>query len=360
MSAGQTAIDVKTGSTEHMLLEACRKALKGIDRSVIDGVLVSTNDTARYLGPIVSDITGIRTSISHTVESMCSSGGSALASAYAYVRAGIARAVLVAGVEQPNSPGNVLKWDVTRGQFQNPIYWASIITGAYKRRYNVKEHQLAAVSAKNKCAAKDTPEAASSGDFSIKDVLASKKITSQLRLLECSRPCAGSAALVVASAEICNTVGEKPVWISGVGQDSGPVGFGALNKYHRLESVERAAQRAYEVSCTKPADIDVAEIHDAFAVCEPMVLEALSFTPLGTGAKLSGSLYKQGSRRINPRGGLLGCGHPLGATGLYQAIEIFRQLRGEAGTRQVPDARVGLTQGMSAAAASSTVLVMES
>ena len=353
-------MDVKPGSTERMLLEACRGALEGIDRSVIDGVLVSTNDTARYLGPIVSDITGIRTSISHTVESMCSSGGGALASAYAYVRAGMARAVLVAGVEQPDNPGNVLKWDVTRGQFQNPLYWASILTGAYRRRYNIKEHQLAAVSAKNKRAAKDTPEAASGGDFSINDILASHRITSQLRLLECSRPCSGSAALVVASDEVCSTAGGKPVWIRGVGQDSGPVGFGALDRYHRLESVERAAQRAYEASCTGPADVDVAEIHDAFAVCEPMVLEALGLTPPGTGAEMSGRLYKQGSRRINPRGGLLGCGHPLGATGLYQAIEIFRQLRGEAGNRQVPDARVGLTQGMSAAAASSTVTVMTS
>ena len=343
-----------------MLLDACREALRGIDRSAIDGVLVSTNDAAPYLGPIVSDITGIRTSISHTVENMCGSGGSAISSAYAYVQAGLARAILVAGVEQPSSPGSVLKWDITRGQFQNPIYWASIITGAYRRKYNIKARQLAAVSAKNKRAALDTPGAAGSGDYTIQDILDSKRITSQLRLLECSRSCAGAAAVVVAGDDTCSTIDGKPVWIRGMGQDSGTVGFGALSRYHRLESVERAAHRAFTSSRMTPEDIDVAEVHDAFAVCEPMALEALRLTPPGTGADMSGILYGQGSRRINPRGGLLGCGHPLGATGVYQAIEIFRQLRGEAGNRQVPDARVGLTQGMSAAATSSTVMVMES
>lgn len=283
-----------------------------------------------------------------------------MAAAYAYVHAGMARAVLVVGIEQPESPGNVLKSDITRGQFQNPIYWASILTGAYKRRYDIADAQLAAVSAKNKRAAKDTPQAAGSGDYSIHDILASKKITSQLRLLECSRPCAGAAALVVADAEVCDMIGANPVWIAGIGQDSGTVGFGALDKYHKLESVGRAAERAYQTSHIRPADVDAAEIHDAFAVCEPMVIEALRLARPGMGAELSASLYEQNSRRINPRGGLLGCGHPLGATGLYQTIEIFRQLRGEAGPRQIHDAHVGLTQGMSAAATSSTVMVMMS
>jgi acetyl-CoA C-acetyltransferase len=106
--------------------------------------------------------------------------------------------------------------------------------------------------------------------------------------------------------------------------------------------------------------IDVAEVHDAFSVCEPMVLESLGMAPPGRGATLSGELYGTGSRRVNPRGGILGAGHPLGATGLAQAAEVFAQLRGEAGRRQVENAHTGVTQGMSAAGTGSVVVVMES
>ena len=82
---------------------------------------------------------------------------------------------------------------------------------------------------------------------------------------------------------------------------------------------------------TTASMIDVAEVHDAFSVCEPMALESLGMAPPGRGAALSGELYHTGSRRVNPRGGILGAGHPLGATGLAQAAEVFAQLRGRGG-----------------------------
>ena len=106
-------------------------------------------------------------------------------------------------------------------------------------------------------------------------------------------------------------------------------------------------------------DIDVAEIHDAFSVCEPMTLESLEFTNNGNGMNVIKELHETNNFKINPRGGLIGSGHPLGATGIAQTIEITQQLQSRAKNRQVDNAQVGLVHNMSAAATSSTVLVLE-
>ena len=106
-------------------------------------------------------------------------------------------------------------------------------------------------------------------------------------------------------------------------------------------------------------DIDVAEVHDAFSVCEPMALESLGFTDKGKGIDMIRELYTTNNLKINPRGGLIGSGHPLGATGIAQTIEIAQQLQSCANKRQVDNANIGLVHNMSAAATSSTVLVLE-
>ncbi|NDF29625.1 MAG: thiolase family protein, partial [Nitrososphaeria archaeon] len=109
----------------------------------------------------------------------------------------------------------------------------------------------------------------------------------------------------------------------------------------------------------RPNNIDVAEIHDAFSVCELMILEDLGIVPKGKAAKLVPELYNTNNKKINPRGGLMGAGHPLGATGVAQIAEITSQLQGLSQKRQVENAKIGLVQNMSAAATSSTVLVLK-
>ena len=105
------------------------------------------------------------------------------------------------------------------------------------------------------------------------------------------------------------------------------------------------------------SDVDVAEVHDAFAICEPMALEALKIADKGHGAKFSQELYETHNRMINPRGGLIGSGHPLGATGVAQIAEIASQITGCGGSKQ-HDAKIGMVHNISAACTSSTVLVM--
>lgn len=349
----------KKRSIPEMLLEPAADILRRADIA-IDCVLVSTNDEARYLGAVLSELCGVAPRISCTVESMCSSGGAAMLTAYSYVRSGMAKTVLVAGAENPDSPGGVLDWDVSRGQFQSPIYWGSILTKSYMRKYGVTREDLAAVPAKNISQAQDHPGSLCDSACTIPGVLDSPAVTEDLNMLDCSRLCSGSAAVLVADLDTCRAVTDAPVRLAGISQYTASACFGAGGRYHMIYSVRKAAEAAYAMAGMTPDMVDVVEVHDAFSVCEPMALESLQMAPPGRGAALSGNLYGTGSRRVNPRGGILGAGHSLGATGLAQVAEVFCQLRGEAGRRQVEGARTGVVQGMSAAGTSSVVAVMES
>ncbi len=126
-----------------------------------------------------------------------------------------------------------------------------------------------------------------------------------------------------------------------------------------MDSTRQAGHAALTMANHDLKDIDVAEIHDAFSVCEPMALESLGFSKSGQGISMIQELYETNNFKIKPRGGLIGAGHPLGATGIAQTIEITQQLQSNAGNRQVDNAKIGLVHNMSAAATSSTVLVLE-
>jgi acetyl-CoA C-acetyltransferase len=251
--------------------------------------------------------------------------------------------VLVTGAERYDSPGQILEWDNSRGEYKHPIFWASIFTKSYKREFSISDEQLAVVSVKNHKQAKENPNAFSNKTYTVEDVINSKKITEDLRLLDCSRPCTGSASIILASEEKTKQLTDKPIWITGIGQKTTSASFTKNSSFSHMESTKLASQTALKMANKNSKDIDVAEIHDAFSVCEPMALESMGFAIEGH----------------NPRGGLIGSGHPLGATGIAQTIEITQQLQSDAGKRQVDNPNVGLVHNMSAAATSSTVLVLE-
>jgi len=344
--------DVMLDSIRPLLLEG------GIDRGEIDAVLVSTNDDAKYLGAIVSETAGISPKISHSIENMCSSGANAIVSAYSYIASGLAETALVVGADRFDGPGQVLEWDESRGEFGHPVFWASVFAGAYKRHFGASDEDMACVAAKNHRNAVDNPHAVSRGAHGIKDVLSSRRLTEDLRLLECSSPSTGGAAVLLASEEKARKITDAPVWITGIGHRTTAAGFTRTADYTRMESAADAARQALGMAGAGPGEIDVAEVHDAFAVCEALAVEGIGIAKRGSGAKLARQLYETQDRMINPRGGLIGSGHPPGATGIAQAAEIAQQLQGRAGRRQVDAARTGLVHNMSAAATSSTVLVM--
>lgn len=349
-------------SIESLLLYATKlifEKTKNLTQKDVDAVIISTNENKKYLSAIVAEMSGITPRISHSVESLCNSGTNSIVSAYSYIQSGLADVALVVGAERPDNPGQVLEWDISRGEFKHPIFWGSMFTKSHKRRFGTTDEHLAYVSAKNHKNAQDNPTAYNPKQYSVEEVMNSKRLTEDLRLLDCSRPCSGSSAILLASEEKVRKFTDSPVWITGIGQKTTSASF-TKGDLSSLASTADAASQAFAMSKIEPRQISVAEVHDAFTVCELMVLEEIGFVPKGQAGKYVMELYNTDSRKINPRGGLIGAGHPLGATGIAQAAEIACQLQNNAQKRQVENAKTGLVQNMSAAATSSTVVIMES
>ncbi len=347
---------------ESILFESAKSIFENnskIEKNQIDAVLVSTNNNSKYLAPILSETLGIQPKTAHSIENLCNSGTNSIVSAYSYIASGLADVVLVSGAERYDSPGQILDWDNSRGEFKHPIFWASIFTSSYKRKFSTTDEQLAMVSVKNHSQAQNNPNALSKKTYTIQDVMESKKITEDIRLLDCSRSCTGSASIVLASEKVLKKITDQPIWISGVGQKTISAGFTKNQSFHSMESTKYATKTALQMAQKKIEDVDVVEVHDAFSVCEPMALEAIGMAKPGEGTNLVKNFYETKNLKINPRGGLIGCGHPLGATGIAQTIEITQQLQNNAQKRQVENASVGLVHNMSAAATSSTILVLE-
>lgn len=359
---GITKFSREDTKIESALLESAKNTFENctnLTQKDIDAVLVSTNNNSKYLSPVLSEMAGIEPKIAHSVESLCNSGTNAIVSAYSYIVSGLADVVLVSGAERYDSPGQILEWDNSRGEFKHPIFWASIFTKSYKREYSISDEDLALIPVKNHRQATKNPNALSNREYSLQEVLNSKKLTDDLRLLDCSRPCTGSASIILASDNKINRFSDSPVWITGIGQKTTSAGFTKNITLSSMESSSTAAGSALKMANHNPNEVDVAEVHDAFSVCEPMAIESIGITKKGEGVKLIKDIIATDNPWINPRGGLIGSGHPLGATGIAQTIEIVQQLQSNAGPRQRDNPELGIVHNMSAAATSSTVLVLE-
>ena len=361
VGTGQTKFSKDEGDVEKLLFESasnCIQSVNNYDSNDIDGVLVSTNNNSKYLGAILSETLGIRPKISHSIEHLCSSGTNAIISAYAYISSGLSDMVLVSGVESATNPGQVLEWDRSRGNLEHPIYWGSMLTKSHKRKFQTTEEELAIVSAKNHKHAMDNPFAYSNEPRTISEVMNSKQITDDLRILDCSRSCSGSSSILLASEEKAKIFSDQPIEITGIGQKTTSASF-TKNILGEIESTRISADLAYKMAKIEAKQIDVAEVHDAFSVCELMAISELGLTSNEKSGEFVRDLFNTENRMINPRGGLIGAGHPLGATGISQTIEITNQLQGKSDKRQISNAKIGLIHNMSAAGTSSSIMVLK-
>lgn len=339
---------------------ACESALdlfqraKNVSQKDVDAVLVSTCAEEQYTASIVSEMLGLKPKVSQRIENMCNSGGNALVSAYSMIRSGLCDTALVIGAEKADSPGAVLEWDLARGSFRHPAHWAALFAKAHMSEYGTKEEQMAMVSVKNHDNALRNPSAYFQKPVTLDDVMVSKPIVEPIKLYDCSAPCDGSAALLLASEEYVHNFTDMPVWITGIGQRTVSASFSSLSDMTKMESTVLAARDAYRMAKIEPRTINVAEVHDAFTICEILAYEDLGFVRKGEG----GAFVQRTDMAINTRGGLIGAGHPIGATGVAQCVEIVTQLRDEAGARQVQSCNRGLVHNMSAATTSATVIAM--
>jgi acetyl-CoA acetyltransferase len=215
------------------------------------------------------------------------------------------------------------------------------MTRHYMTQSGATAEDFARIAVKNQGNGKLNPKAQYGADLTVEEVLASREISPPLTLLMCSPIGDGSAAVIVASEDAVRRLGADAVKIRSTvlvsGRDRTPDQEGA---------VERAVRRAYDVAGVAPTDLDVCEVHDAAAPAELMIYEDLGLCPPGDGPKLlaSGATALGGRVPVNPSGGLLSKGHPIGATGCAQLVELADQLRGRCGARQVEGAQVALAE----------------
>src|SRR3989304_2659284 len=214
---------------------------KNLAQKDIDVVLTSTSDNSKYLASIVSELSGIAPKTSHSVESLCNSGANGVISAFSYIASGLADVALVVGAERFDSPGLVLEWDKSRGQYKHPIYWSSMFTKSHVRKYGTTKEDLAIVSAKNHKNATANPYAYFEKEYSVDEIMQSKNLTEEIRLLDCSLPCSGSAAILLASEETAKKYTDCPVWITGIGQKTTSAGFTKNTDLTTMQSTIHAA-----------------------------------------------------------------------------------------------------------------------
>jgi acetyl-CoA acetyltransferase len=284
------------------------------------------------------------------VENACATGSTTLHQAWISVASGLHDMVIVAGTEKAVMPKGTML-DVGAGELEVklgevfPGYFA-LIARKHMENYGTTREQLAKVSVKNHKNGVLNPYAQFRREFTLEQVLNSPMIADPLTLYSCCPSSDGAAVLILASHDRARRVNGKGVRIAASVLVTGT--YENQRDITVWEVEQRAAKQAYEMAGVGPEDLDVAEVHDAFTISEIMHYEGLGLCSVGEGARLieDGSTELTGRIPVNPSGGLLSRGHPPGASGLAQIVELVWQLRGEAGPRQVPHAHTGLAQIM--------------
>ncbi len=339
-----------------MAAEACRLALKdtGIKPSQVDVAFFASGLSSKLFGDFtvgqnVFWEVGINRIPVINVENACTSGSTAFYLAYNMVAAGQAEIILVCGAEKMCVPGFGL---INSGETQLDTQLGLVAPAGFALRavrhmaeYGTTVEQLAGVAVKNRAHAGKNPLALFREPLTLEEVLAAPMVVDPLTRLQCCPIADGAAALLIASPAVAARLGrdvqvECSILVTGNYENpQDPANW---------ETDRRGAALAYEKAGIGPEAINLVECHDAFTISEILHYEALGLCPFGEGGRLveEGAVALGGRVPVNPSGGLLSRGHPVGATGVAQIAEVVTQLRHEAGPRQVDGARVGLAQCM--------------
>jgi len=359
---GSTPFGVLEGETlKSMATTACNEAIKdaGIDRSQIEAFYLGNYIAGMILGqetlaPLIANSIGLNREISCTrVEGACSSASIAMMQGYLLVASGVCDIVLVAGVEKMTTATTE---KVTQSLASSidmeteglsgltfPGYWA-LIARRHMHEFGTTIEQLGMVSVKNHNNSVKNPRARFRDPVTLDKVLTSRPVADPLKLYDCCPLSDGAAAAVLCASEMAKAFTNKPIDIIGTAQTTG---YSSLYEQAQLVSLPAntsAAKKAFEMAGITSQDVDVVELHDCFTPAEIVDSEDLGFFEKGTGGRAveEGVTQVDGTLPINPSGGLLSKGHPVGATGLGQTYEIVKQLR-EEHENQVKGAEIGLT-----------------
>ena len=322
-----------------------------------------------HLGALVADQLGLTPIPSTRVEAACASGGVAFRQAYLSIASGMYETALVTGVEKMTDVNNEratsilgaagdYEWEVFHGATFPALY--AMIARCHMHEFETTEEQLALASVKNHRNGLRNKYAHFQNLITVEDVLASPVVASPLKLLDCSPISDGAAALIIASEDIARRYTDSPVWIAASSQASDTLSLHDRESLTSLKATKVAARHAYHQAGIEPDDVKVAEVHDCFSIAEILAIEDLGFFEKGDGGRATeeGETELNSKISVNTSGGLKACGHPVGATGVKQIVELTVQLRGEANGRQVSGADIGLAHNVGGSGATCVVHIL--
>ena len=324
-----------------------------------------------HMGATIADWIGLSGIAATRVEAACGSSGAALRTGIYAVLSGLSDIVIVGGVEKMThrTTAEVTEYlamaaDYPFEQFHGitfPGLFAMMAT-AHMHAYGTTETQIAKIAVKNHHHGALNPKAHMQKEVPLETVLGSKYVAWPLKLYDCSLITDGASCIILTKPELASKYTDQPVHIVGSGQASDTIGLYERKSLMSLNATKLAAKTAYEMAQLKPEDLDLAEVHDCFTFAELMAYEDLGFCEVGKSGKFveSGETRLGGIIPVNTSGGLKAKGHPVGATGTAQAYEIYLQLTGQAGNRQIKDAKVGLSHNVGGSGATSAVHIYRS
>jgi acetyl-CoA C-acetyltransferase len=340
-------------SYEAMIEEAYVRALDGVDKGIepreIETAWLGTcrplaHGTETLAGVSLAGILGLAGIPCTRVENGCPTGSDAFRNACLGVASGVYDVALVVGAEKmrDKSTEESLLGRATQGHpvFQRgesaPITFAPQAT-RHMHEFGTTKEQMALVAVKNHGNGARNPYSHHRKPLTVEQVLRSPWVCYPLNLFDCCPQTDGAAAAIVVRADLAPRYTDHPVYVAGFGMATDYQYIVEKESFTTFVATVRAAEQAYRMAGITPADVDVAEVHDCFTITELINYEDLGFCAKGEGGKLieRGETALAGRIPVNPSGGLLAKGHPLGATGVAQIAELFWQLRGEAPGRQV-------------------------
>ena len=349
-------------NVQELAFEPFRDALAdagGLSRKDIDALIIGSSPEyhkQRSLPGVVAEYLGMNPQATWLTEAACASGSSAIRTAYMAIKSGMHDIVAVIGLQKMTelSTPEILALMGRVGDVQWESIFGTTFPGYYalyatRHMYEFKttKEQMAMVAVKNHHYGTMNPKALFQKEVTVERCLSSDEVAYPLNVFDCCANADGAACIIMTNEKMAKKLNDTPIWFEGMGCASAQMSV--LRRPHLvgIPSTVEASKQAYKQANIKPQDVQVADVHDCFTIAEIMAYEDLGFCEKGQGGKFieEKQSYIDGKTPVNVDGGLKAKGHPVGATGVSMTTEIVKQLRGEAGKRQV-NAEVGLTHNV--------------
>ncbi|MDI6878671.1 MAG: thiolase domain-containing protein [Desulfitobacteriaceae bacterium] len=380
IGAGQTRYgEFATKGVKELFTEAFVEAIKSVDKGMdskeikmayIGTLSAGSGFQLGQIAPLLMGHIGLPNVPAIRVESACASGGMALYSAIMAVASGKYDIVLAGGVEKMRDVSSTktkywlgisgdTEYERLAGATFAGIY--ASVASRYMHEFGLTREQLAKVAVKNHKHGAMNPKAQFRKEVSLETVVSGAPVAYPFNIWDCSPTTDGAAAVIVCNAKRAKEFTDNPIYLVGYGVASDYLAIQDRDSITSFKAARLAAHEAYQQARVQPEDIDLAEVHDCFSIAEVVAYEDLGFCKIGQAGRLldEGTTLLGGRIPVNVSGGLKSKGHPIGATGCGQAVEIFHQLRGEAKepARQVKDAELGLSHNVGGSGGSATVFI---